>query len=84
VRMAGIESSPYPGVKPMIDEKKIRAMAAAIQTKTAGAGYVCLLRDAEGRAHLIPGHSVELVAVYGEGVKTAWIADDLIDAGIER
>jgi len=68
----------------MIDEKKIRAMAAAIQTKTAGAGFVCLLRDAEGRAHVIAGHDVELVAVYGDGAKVQWIFDDLIDAGIQR
>jgi len=68
----------------MIDEKKIRAMAAAIQAKASGVGFVCLLRDAEGRAHLIPGHDFELVAVYGDGCKVDWIADDLIDAGIER
>lgn len=64
------------------DAKKLRALAGAIQTKTAGAGYVCLLRDAEGRAHLIPGHDVELVAVYGAGVKVSWIAEDLTDANI--
>lgn len=64
------------------DTKKLRRLASAIQTKTAGAGYVCLLRDAEGRAHLIPGHDVELVAVYGDGVKASWIADDLADAEV--
>jgi len=67
----------------MTDES-IRKMAAAIQTKTSGAGFVCLLRDAEGRAHLIPGHDFELVAVYGDGVKTAWIADDLLHAEVTR
>ena len=64
------------------DTKALRKLASAIQTKTAGAGYVCLLRDAEGRAHLIPGHDVELVAVYGDGVRSSWIADDLVEAGV--
>jgi len=67
----------------MTDEG-IRKLAAAIQTKTAGAGFVCLLRDAEGRAHLIPGHDVELVAVYGDGAKVNWIADDLLHAEVTR
>jgi len=66
------------------DESNIRKLAAAIQTKTSGAGFVCLLRDAEGRAHLIPGHDVELIAVYGNGAKVNWIADDLLHAGITR
>ncbi len=64
------------------DQKKARKLASAIQTKVAGAGYVCLLRDAEGRAHLIKGHEAELVAVYGDGVKAAWIFEDLVDAGV--
>jgi len=68
----------------MIDEKRIRSMAAAIQTKASGAGFVCLLRDAEGKAHLIPGHDFELIGVYSDGCKVAWIVDDLIDAGIQR
>lgn len=64
--------------------KKIQAMAKAIKTKASGAGFVVLLKDQENRAHLVPGHSVEVIAIYDDRVRTPWIRDDLIDAGIER
>ena len=66
------------------ETKARRKLAGAIQTKVAGAGVVCLLRDAEGRAHLIPGHEAELVAVYSDGVKSAWIREDLEAAEIHK
>jgi len=65
-------------------EKRLTAMARAISRKAAGEGLICLVRDAEGKAHLIPGHHIELVAVYGTGAKIAWIVEDLVEAGIER
>jgi len=65
-------------------EKKIKAMARAIKQKVSGTGMVVLLRDHEGRAHLVPGHDVEIVAVYSDTAKTSWILHDLIDAGIQR
>ena len=64
--------------------KKVKSMARAIKQKVSGAGMCVLLRDQEGRAHLIAGHDVEVVAIYSDQVKTAWIAEDLIEAGIER
>ena len=69
----------------MTDEAKaLRKLASAIQTKVAGTGVCCLLRDAEGRAHLIPGHEAELVAIYSDGVKSAWIREDLEAAEIHK
>ena len=64
--------------------KKVKSMARAIKQKVSGAGMVVLLRDHERRAHIVAGHDVEIVAVYSDQVKTAWIVDDLIDAEIER
>jgi len=71
------------GIKSETDQR-LQPLARAIAQKTAGAGLTCLVRDSEGRAHVIPGHAAEVIAVYGPGVKIKWILDDLIDAGIQR
>ena len=65
-------------------DKTTKAMARAIKLKAASAGLVVLVKDAEGKAHVIPGHDLEVVAVYDDRVKAPWIRDDLIDAGIDR
>lgn len=64
------------------DQKKLRKLAGAIQTKVAGAGVVCLLRTDEGKAVAVAANDVELLAVYAEGVTVDWIAEDLADAGV--
>ena len=64
------------------DAKKLRALAGAIQTKVAGAGYVCLLKTDEGKAVAIAANDIELLAIYTEGVSVDWIAEDLTDAEV--
>jgi len=63
---------------------RLGAMAAAIQRQASKHGAVVVLRDDEGRAHVIPGFDFELVGLYVEGVKAAWIREDLEHAEVNR
>lgn len=54
-----------------------KAEARKVKTAVHKFGVVHAFRDDEGRVHCVPGHSVELVGVYADGIGQADIAADL-------
>jgi len=51
--------------------------AAKLQTKICGLGAATLIRDQDGKLHLIPGFDFEIVGVYQDGIKRADLVADL-------
>ena len=71
----------------MTDEqthKRLKAVAKALQQKANQLGLICVLRDVEGKCHVLPGHDFEVVGIYGQGSKVAEIAEDLDFCQVER
>jgi len=67
-----------------MNDQSIRKLADAIQRQAAQHGAVVVLRDDRGKVAVLPGYDVQMIGVYSDGCKVAWIVDDLIDAGIQR
>ena len=51
--------------------------AAKLQLKICGLGAATLIRDQDGKLHLIPGFDFEVVGVYQDGIKRADLVADL-------
>jgi len=67
----------------MTDEG-IRKMADSIQRQACKHGAVVVLRDDRGRAAVLPGFDVQMIGVYSDGCKLAWLVDDLLHAEVTR
>jgi len=71
-------------MKDMLISDRLKKTADAIQRQAAQHGAVVVLRDDRGKVAVLPGYDVQMIGVYSDGCKMAWIVDDLIDAGIQR
>ena len=58
----------------MTDAKK---EAAKLQRQIGGLGIATLVKDQEGKLHVIPGCEVEIVGVYTTGLKQADLIEDI-------
>lgn len=63
---------------------KIKAAARKVSMSLQRHHAVSVFRDDEGKAHIVPGYQVELVAVYAEGARRADILDDLLYSEVQR
>lgn len=58
----------------MTDAKK---EARKIKAQIHKHGVVAVVRDDSGKCHCIPGHDVDLIAIYREPVSQSYIESDL-------
>lgn len=57
-----------------MDTKKV---VAKLQTKIGGLGVATVVRDGDGKLHVLAGHDFEVLGCYGEGLKRAELQDDI-------
>ena len=51
--------------------------AAKLQMKIGALGVATVIKDTDGKFHVIPGHDFEVLGCYGEGLKRADLQEDL-------
>ena len=57
-----------------MDTKKV---AAKLHMKIGGLGVATVIKDTDGKFHVIPGHDFEVLGCYGEGLKRADLQEDI-------
>lgn len=67
----------------MTNQRPLDAIATSVANKAQSRGFVTVLVDPAGRVHAVPA-AVEVVGVYGPGVRKTHILDDLIFVGARR
>ena len=51
--------------------------AAKLHMKIGGLGIATLVRDGDGKLHVLAGHDFDVIGVYGEGLRRADLVEDI-------
>ena len=57
--------------------KETKKVAAKMQRQIAGLGIATVVRDGDGKLHVLAGHDFDVIGVYGEGLKQGDLIDDI-------
>lgn len=62
--------------------QEIKALASKLQQRVSALGVAVIVVDDEGKAHVVPGWTAEVIGVYAKGVTLADLAEDLAHAKV--
>ena len=57
--------------------KDLKKEATKMQRQIGGLGIATVVRDGDGKLHVLAGHCFDVVGCYGEGLKQADLIEDI-------